>query len=1048
MKYLSTIADSARKCISFCLAACCAMLLLGACTDEPYESSTYSTEKEVEVKIFLTVPAPTIAETRTSTIKDDSYYNQDGVYVMIFDGNTNSGKLLQIAKATGSSKIFYAKLNGVRGACYAYIIANSEKIIQANLEVWKNGETTLQDVKSKLEYTLNTTATAGTNTKVLTEMIYPQPMYTEVYLEDGISATTKIGTTTDGVKLGRSTAKISVYNETATTEGTITTEIIYGANLANAPIKGHLFPDHADLSTIARTNSGDKGIFNDPIATPVAGSNNCYLYTFESVAKEKQSTSIIVKASYLGTGSYYYHIRLSNDADTYPLVRNYNYIVHIKSILKKGYSTAEEALANPAGNIEYTLSVTDAYSRDIVSNGEYYLGVENSEFYAFTDPSKASKEALNDQLISIIMHNAKSTVATGRFSTTSPGLRIANQQFSENTGGEQKVELRVSTDPDFTEGEIKVELGDLSRTIKIYKKNMPDKFGIILNDFKGQGYISGTVANKDAEWLKLTTKTKPNGDAPVPDDLDDNDLFTSVEAPNEVIYLRVKANIGDDNSPKHREGIVDFFRKDEGGNTRVLIKQPVHDAYTDIIGQAKLAPYTYVGTFHRHDQVGERIIRVDTKIVGGSVAKWRAFVIYGDFIRLTTTPSADGGIGVQNFYGNGDSTTNFGYDVEKYKVTDGKTDIRAMQSYIYFRVGLTSTIGANAMRYGLIGLQANDNVGTEKIDRYIFVRQGEAADYLMRPEDPAQKEPIKDDLWGEYDKDRDGYADNSVELAKRERAVKFLPFNLTDPNYKYDKDNTPDLSDLRDQKKTPYGKPTDYPSQAGYIYQSLTRLGWIADPSKSPDTSLFKRGNQKPVWSEDYEICPKGYHRPDGGVEGPPNIYGQFSTNSNVEASSVRQSLWLYPKNGGVSSTQNFIIGYMADGFYDRQPMWLAYCGYDQLNKDQPTAVNHGANIAYIGVLTFNPRNLASIFMPMTGYYMANFMGSGARYAAAGYNAAIYTRTRVGNESVGGYYTVDYGIMTGADESNRNDYNVLKFRADNYRLHTPDYAQNIRCVKD
>lgn len=1036
MKYFSKIADNLQKHIYFCLVASCSILLLAACADEPYETSAQTNEKQVEVKIFLTVPAPTIAQTReASTIVDDSYYNQDGVYVMIFNGNTDDSKLLQIAKASGSSKIFYAKLNGVDGACYAYVIANSEKIIQDNQESWNAGETTLGEIKSKLEYTLKTT---GTSNIALTEMVTPQPMYTEVYLKDGISATTKIGTASESVKLTRSTAKISIYNETAT--GGVRQETLFGANLANAPVKGYLFPDNADLLKITRANTGLKGDFDEPIATPDAESNSCYLYTFESVVKEKASTSIIVKATYLGSDAYYYRIRLSNETDNYSLERNFNYIVHIKSILQKGYDSAQEALDNPAGNIEYTLSVTDAYSRDIVSNGEYYLGVENSEFYAFTDPSDG-KEALKDQLVSIIMHNTKSV--SGKFTVVEGnGLSIWGSDTFINNGaaGEQKVELRINADEGFTDGAIEVKLGDLTRTIKIHKRTMPNKFGSILDDFEGQGYISGTVAAKDAVWLKLTKKTAADGKAPKPEDLDDRDLFNSVESTNEKIYLRVEANIGDNTSADFREGSVDFFLKNEGGNARALIKQPVHDVYTDVVGQAKIAPYTYVGTFHRHDQIGERIIRVDTKIVGGTAARWRAFVVSGDFIRLSTTPSEDKGVGVKNFYGTADkgesedNTTNFGYAVESFKLKDGKTDTGTIESgYIYFRVGLTTTIGANSVRYGLIGLQVNGDIENGTITRYIFVRQGEAADYLMRPEDPALKEPGKN---------------NSVELSRRDQAIKLSPFNLTDADYSYNTDNISGMSDLTSRR----GKMTDYPSQAGYLYQALSRRGWIADPSKTPDMSSFKSTNSKPVWDEaKYEICPEGYHRPEGGIEGKPDDNGKFTTNTDVSVSPVRQSLWLYPKNRGVNSTQNFIIGYIADGFYDRQPMWFANDGVNKLNENQPTAVNHGANIAYIGVLAFNPQNLASIFMPMTGYYRSAYNLNNqltGKFQESSYSGSFYTKTRVGQESSGGYYTVDYGIMYGADEADMSDYMRSIFRVDNYSLHTEDYGNNIRCVKN
>lgn len=1011
MKRYSIFTNKIKRYSLACFTMLCAMATFNSCHDDTFDSYGSGDGSEVNVKVFLTVPAPSIATRASSGEIDDSYYNQDGIYLLVFDGDTDNSNLLQIVQATGGSKIFYAKLKSRSDAHYVYIVANAEKIVRANQNMWESTSTKLGDIKKAIKYTLTTNKEG-----LLTQMVNPQPMMSKVYLENGIDASTKIGTSADDpIKMERSTVKISIYNDTA--EGGLRTETLYGANLGNTPTEGYLFPmNDSDLSSITRTNTcGNDGSFETSIVEPAQGSTSCYLYSFESVQKDKKSTAVIIKATYLNQ-PYYYRIDLDTENSNYALVRNFNYIVHIQSIEQAGYATPEEALSNRAGNIKYIVSVTDAYSRDIVTNGEYYLGVENSEFYAYVDG------ALNDQLVSVVMHDAPSTVTPGSF-TPSEGITITGgNNFPENKAGEQKVELRISTSDNFTNGSVKIQLGDLTRTIQIYKKPMTDRLGVLMTSFWKQGYISGKVNAANEDWIKLTDKEKTNGQAPDINDLKEEDLKNSLENADEKISIRVRSYTGDDSSPKFRMGTVDLFRKDMGGNARILIEQPLYNIYSEIVGQAKIAPYTYVGTFHRHNQTGERIIRVDTKISGGSVARWRVFVIAGDFIKLSTERSEDPGVGEKNFYGtatngeNADNTTIFGDDVERFQVKNGGIDFTKESSYIYFRVGLTSTIPANSVRYGLIGIQTNGDVGTTTVTRYIFVRQGEEADYLMRPQDAAVKEP--------------GREDKSVELARRDKAVKFSPFNLTDPNANA-VSGAPIHSDLTGKR----GVFATYPSQAGYLYQALSKQGWVADPSIKHSVEGFVNSINGP-WKEDlHETCPKGY-RPDGGITGQATI-------DNVINSSVRQSLWLYPKNGGVNSTQNSIIGYIADGFYDRQKMWNDVTFSRIPSYSQPTAVNNSGQIAFIGVLAFNPSSLASLFMPMTGYYI-NLGGVSLR--ETGRMGSWWTKTPVYNNS-SVFYSVDYGYMYGADRSDPDDYNFEKFRVDNYDVHTSDFGNNVRCVR-
>lgn len=1033
MKQYSILSKQIKRRSSFYFMAICMLLLGYSCVDDTFESYQRSSGDNVAVKVCITAPIPPVAKTRTVS---DAEFNPNGLYLMVFErsaAHVDDNALAQIVKITGSGTSYSAQL-AKRGECIVYIVANAEKTINEKKTSWEATSTTLGDVKRALKFTLPTSSRADdASDKVITGMIAPQPMLVEVLL-DKIDANTQIGTPESPVLMQRTTVKISVRNETQDNGAARRRqEILLGANLINTPSEGYLFAmDDESLLEISRHQTGAESDLNGLISTPSAGAEEyptCTLYSFESVSGTQTPTAVVIEATHLGK-SYFYRLNLDIQKKDYALVRSFHYIVRINNILQAGFDTMEEAVAEEAPhNVEYTVNVTDDTSADMITDGEYYLGVSNSEFFALADGAL--------QNISITTVNSNYPRA-GRIEL-SGGLTLAggnSLSASPDKDSPIKTDIAVNLPANFTQGTVTVVYNEaLTRTISVYKTPQVQKLGALLKDsgYSKDDYISARVEETYRDWLMLTLKSELN------DIVEERDLFARCESEAGGINVRVKANLGDNSSPQFRIGYVNFFRKDNVGNARVLIKQDMFNVYQEVQGKAALQPYTYVGTFHRHNQTAERIIRVDSKIVAGNTYQWRAFVIYGDFIRLSVTDSEDPGINEDDFYGQGDNTTTFGAALEgRYEVKDGKVDVEVRNaSRIFFRVGLTSTISTHAIRYGLIGIQVNNNVGTDVIDRYIFVRQGEEADYLMNPHDPIAKDPSFKPIYP---------GQEQVLMSSRPLAAKISPLNLTDPNGTLH-------SDLTGRK----GVFTTYPSQAGYLYQSISKQGWIADPRKSDEvlssgrpTGWDKLGNVQYPWIPDYEVCPEGYYHPQNGIDDGTST----DANANVENASIRQSLWLYPANGGVSQTENFIIGYMADGYFDRQPMDLNYqaeFGDRAPKHQQPVLVNEGAGIAYIGTLAFNPHTVASIFMPMAGYYEQVMR---IVYAGYGNEGSFSTATRVnGNKGgYGAYFTLDYGFMSSANLALNYPYSLdasrtVGFRVDNYTNHSQTSTANIRCIR-
>lgn len=1011
------------------------IVALGACTDDPiYKGAGESSD----IKVFFKVPAPSVPTTRSEE-QDDARYDKSGIYLLAFDGNEESSSLLQISKATAGTNNFYAKLNESSEAKYIYIIANMQDILSANQTKWVEDGVTLGEIKEKLQRNL------PLKENVITSMVTPQPMVGEFSLDNGITLGTSIGSEDRPIELFRSTVKISLTHSAAYFR-------LIGANLMKAPVSGYLFKRTDDkIATINKANSGTDGDIEEMISTADKDGRKCYLYTFESV-KGTPSTSVIVKAEYEGKLCYY-RIDLDQKSDSYALMRNCNYSVNIKSVSKAGYETAAQAMSNPAGNIEYTVNVTDAYSRDIVSNGEYFLGVSNTEFYYFSDNSKMEKIE-----IATVTQNAPSGVSAGSC-TASSGIQITSNPFPTNNGSSQSLPLAITMDEDTDSGEVTLSIGDLKRIIKVYRKKTPNsfEFGSTFTDFMQQGYISAKVATTNEAWLKLSNKASQPAES---------ELSNSLEDASENIYVHVKANLGTSTDPEYRTGAVDLFRKDNGGNAKVVFSQKLYDIFevTDK-EQGKIAN-PYAGAFWRHNQTGERVIKMILSGASSSDLTWDATVVVGaDWAGLEVGESKD-----PNIYTNsptlGDAS---GFDTT-YKVSNPQTAVQGTSDNLIFRIGLKNTIGTEDHRYGLV--LVNTYYKKEHRNSYrIFLRQGDAPDYIYQPTDG-------------------GYNWNGV----RPKSIKFSPYNLTDPqlgigsqttdfNNNLFKHNQMPLDYLNETKGYNSNKFTKFPSQAGYFFP------WNVSSSNDVRTTELKEyfptikkaheymraihptnnstlhylsqidreGGAPYQWEitplyydKKSDPCPYGYRYPSLGKINPGG-----STNTNVEHSEIIQSLLFDPtapnkSNSDIVMAKYTLWGYYADGFFDRLPIksidkssyfpdpdlvivpsWPRLSSKSIVVKGGDIINATGNDIAYFGILIFNPYNLSSIFFPATGCLLppgGNMVGPN--------EISIWTSER---------------MTTIASKSGNNpmDFYGSKFKFGFLAGQgTASYCKTVRCVKD
>ena len=358
----------------------------------------------------------------------------------------------------------------------------------------------------------------------------------------------------------------------------------------------------------------------------------------------------------------------------------------------------------------------------------------------------------------------------------------------------------------------------------------------------------------------------------------------------------------------------------------------------------------YVGAFWKYDQKGERLIRMArSSNYTTADGVWTATVVKGaDWIVLDTVRSTDNNVWMST----GPTLSGNDAGFESTHFLPGNSIyvngiMSASQPEIYFRIGLKSTLSNPAdNRYGIVLLTYANNTKRQRI----FIRQGEAADYLMRPED------------------------NNRNTA----AMRFSPYNLTVPS-----GQTWDIGAHGVELPIKGGEFVDYPTQSGAFFQwvntgaganNRTRFAW--DPftplgaglSPSWNTTYPNPSSDPWYWqgqanfAATHETCPPGYRRPNDG-----STIGAAVNNLDVSASEFRQSLWFAPQTGVLDNSKNSIWGYYADGFFDRR----------QIVSGPPLAISSGLNstvsntdknMAHIGRLFYHPDNYASLFFPAAGF--------------------------------------------------------------------------------
>lgn len=818
---------------------------------------------------------------------------------------------------------------------------------------------------------------------------------------------------------------------------------ITGAGVANCPRTGTHLPDMAgkltawDVTSVSACN-----MQTQTGATLLTEKVYAYEHDGAFGSSAEHPLRIVISGIRAGTTTEsFYGIDIvyapnpagAPDKKSMEIHRNNIYTIKLNKVRKDGYATYAEAARATSFNavLDADITVTDPFAHDIVTNGRQYLGITNTEYVLYPFDDQKSQNLT----IASFTYTSDPAWMAGQI-TVPPGITLPSgtQQSLAVSPYAMQRDLVVDIAPEFTVGIITLHIGNLKKEIKVRRMTpTPAGGSVYSNYYDGAPAVGsnntaafkefkiGEVINFSAvtSWLQVATTDDVSGEAAL-----SNRVVTGLGG----VYVHVDNNFTyGSNTALTREASIYLAGDTQGERIRVHVQQLAADVYNNI---TKIEPFSYVGAFWRHNQTAERIIRMYGKQDANGNPQtapgfwWQANVVAGQewVVMDTNDPGTVNGEQVRRYnggttpnpYGIGDNAnTRFGSDIEaSCQVNSKLRTVSGTGNYIYFRIGLTGKLSSASAtpRYGLIMISYGVNPG--KIDGYhpIYIRQGEAEDYLMRPFDPITKDP--------------NLGNNNKELPARSKSVRVSPFSLDDPN-KYTRPVAQNAIDLGKNGYT----FTQYPSEGGVYIQAMSTKAYLPY-----HTSASISGNSAPLAGAilNVETCPRGYRRIS---DAPVNSYDNLG---ELATSAIRQSIMLFPTEGGTenpNTNQNALtnqyIGYLADGYFDRQKIESStnLAAYENMIYScvRPAQVGE----AFIGALFFNPNNYASIFIPKAGSYGTG--GGSAGFTARGKLASTWTGTQYNGAQTWGLWVGDIGVAKNVTQLYSNT---------NY------FGYPIRCVRD
>ena len=384
-------------------------------------------------------------------------------------GESAPSTLREVVKATptstpttGGAVNFTAELTSSEEKSGIYIVANFDVRLDAG--------TSFAEVKTALK-TADLTISDGKITAVPSV----HPMISNLSEANSITKTFSLGTTENPVKLYRNTVKVN-----ASTKDLLATSsfVLESISLYNAPVAGYVFPEMDESKTLLRYNYAENLIQTWNGESKTTGDILCYEAPMQADVTADKKPFVILKGKYDGHDGYYRCDFVQTTGVTVvelALLRNCIFTFNIKNVERAGYSTIEEAILNTAGNaIKYNVFVEDLFSTEMVSNGEQYLGVSNSEIVVHSDHDVAAANVL-----------AVTVSYTTKATWTNPGKISYSNGITPLSGTvlplpqgrspniRQDMDVYISLSDEVTTGKLVFSIGDLRKEVTVRRSKLP-----------------------------------------------------------------------------------------------------------------------------------------------------------------------------------------------------------------------------------------------------------------------------------------------------------------------------------------------------------------------------------------------------------------------------------------------------------------------------------------------------------------------------------------------------------------------------------------------
>lgn len=441
-----------NKKIFYSLFFLCLLAAWGGCTMEPLPDGITEEGTDITVRFAASIPDYSTVATRA-----DASVNNMWLLVFNENGTLITRKLATLSNQTETGGTFAVTLPASTKPRTVHFITNYD---------WTGFNDAAMMGASEAE----TVALLTTNT----------PTYwARVELTSGISASCFDNKM---VYLLRNRAKITV-------ESTADNFTLEGFTVHNRPNMGTVAPYDATTGMFTvSTITEAAGLTLQPATVTDISIEEVYLFErFNATANE--ITTAIVKGEFKGE-SYYYKIDLIDaNSNRYDIERNYHYKVTIKSVVKAGYSSFDDALAGAAQNNTALDPIIEKYP--MISDGKSKLQVEKTlviltkpgesfEVWAKYFPDKDSP-AFDNTGVTVTLQQGNTAIDPNSLN------------FNVATGAITATALNNATG----EARIIVSQGELARSIRIVLRQ-PFLFDPISINGANPGIIEDNWQSKDA----------------------------------------------------------------------------------------------------------------------------------------------------------------------------------------------------------------------------------------------------------------------------------------------------------------------------------------------------------------------------------------------------------------------------------------------------------------------------------------------------------------------------------------------------------------------